>query len=708
MSSNLDTYDKSILNQIYDRLSKNNFDRKFSQEDKKQVLLSFSSNYLNSLNVFLDDDIFSEKCNSLPKIFSNVANKVEKDISTKMKTDKKDQTKVKQNMKEITNLRFLVYEFKNTDTTHEQTDQNIDFRLKMTNPIKIFLFDNNEKLRKFAFEQIINGITTVDSKRLEKAELRINKEKIIEHDHHIEKEDFKDYAEKLERLIMKYDNNPMTEKEIQEHNNFIKVFDSLCESNKIITLNQKIDFYVYLRGTTFYQTKELNPKRKVLNKSLSKKNESSLGYSKKATINKTVYLPNNPKEDYRLQKKGTLMSVNTHDNKNIRTEVSNVLSSANRSSYVTRNLTSNHHNQSTTKQLPNLSDQDYLYNKYIKEMKSKYIFNDTDEGVKILQRLNSEIMFRVTNSKKVDNIDSLIYQEKIKYLSSHCEIDQNTIMIRGMNLSIDSLYSMIYFKQINFKFINHLNLSKCHLTDFDTCLIVHMIDQFSKNIEYLNLSNNSVSSKTCDLLSKFLSKSSCLLKSLNISYNNIGDQCFSTLSLGLSNNTKLSDLYIAGNSLGKLSSIIIGTILRYDKKLELLDLSSNIFDENVISYVFKGLISNSYLKVLMLNNLNLTTKSINSLETTLYINSYLKELHLDNNNLNNKSCEIISRILAKNKYIEYVSILGNPIDNDGIDIITENKKSTVKLVIISKKDLILKKIGLIHIRQRLFEYFNMN
>ncbi len=190
-------------------------------------------------------------------------------------------------------------------------------------------------------------------------------------------------------------------------------------------------------------------------------------------------------------------------------------------------------------------------------------------------------------------------------------------------------------------------------------------------------------------------------------YNNLGDHLFSELSIGLSCNLSIKELYSAGNNLGKLSSIILGTIIRYDKKLTYLDISSNQIYDNVISYFFKGLISNTNLKILLLNNMKLSVKSLDILETTLYINTYLREIYLENNLLSNKACDIINRIFIKNKYIEYFSILGNVIDNDGVDVITENKRSNIKLNIISKKDYIIKMINANqHSMCKLFESFS--
>jgi len=184
-----------------------------------------------------------------------------------------------------------------------------------------------------------------------------------------------------------------------------------------------------------------------------------------------------------------------------------------------------------------------------------------------------------------------------------------------------------------------------------------------------------------ELLSSLFSKNIVKITSLKISGNNIGDKLFSELCLGISKNTFLSRFWSADNDLEKVSCIILGTVLRYDKKIQLLDLSSNRFDDDIIASLFKGLISNSRLETLILNNNNLTNKSLKILETTLQINNTLKSLFLERNKLTNLSCEYISTIFNKNLYIELISIAANKIDTDGTDIIIDRqRKIPIKII----------------------------
>lgn len=113
-----------------------------------------------------------------------------------------------------------------------------------------------------------------------------------------------------------------------------------------------------------------------------------------------------------------------------------------------------------------------------------------------------------------------------------------------------------------------------------------------------------------EIISNILKKNVIKLQTLNISGNGIGDSLFAELALGISNNLSLNQLLISDNLLSKTSSIILSTLLRYDKKIKFLDISKNLIDDLVINNIFKGLISNTTLEILMLNENALSNKAL--------------------------------------------------------------------------------------------------
>lgn len=116
--------------------------------------------------------------------------------------------------------------------------------------------------------------------------------------------------------------------------------------------------------------------------------------------------------------------------------------------------------------------------------------------------------------------------------------------------------------------------------------------------------------KSTEMLSNILTKNLLKIISLNISGNKFGDKNFSEVCIGLSKNTSLTRFFSADNELCTISSFLIGTILRYDKKLKWLDLSKNKFDDESVTNVFKGIISNNTLESLVLNENQLSNKCL--------------------------------------------------------------------------------------------------
>ena len=175
---------------------------------------------------------------------------------------------------------------------------------------------------------------------------------------------------------------------------------------------------------------------------------------------------------------------------------------------------------------------------------------------------------------------------------------------------------------------------------------------------------------------------------MSIGGNKLGDKLFSDLSVAISKNSFIQKLFIKNNDLGKISSVILGTILKYDKKIKLLDVSKNNFGDENISYMLKGLICNTSLETLMMNNMNLTNKSLRIFETTLCINTTLKKLFLEQNKINHKGWRLLSEILNKNRHIEYISLVGNNFENQHINSIIEQQRQ-IKIRSISKTDYFL-------------------
>ena len=118
--------------------------------------------------------------------------------------------------------------------------------------------------------------------------------------------------------------------------------------------------------------------------------------------------------------------------------------------------------------------------------------------------------------------------------------------------------------------------------------------------------------------------------------------------------------------------------------------------------MLKGLICNTSLETLIINDMGLTNKSLRNFETTLGINTTLKTLFLERNKLTYKGWRLLSDILNKNKDIEYISLVGNNFENEYINLIIEQQRQ-IKAKIISKTDYFIQLTSL-NDDLNLFEY----
>ena len=244
---------------------------------------------------------------------------------------------------------------------------------------------------------------------------------------------------------------------------------------------------------------------------------------------------------------------------------------------------------------------------------------------------------------------------------------------------------LLYKKYFDFSKIKILNLPKNSLRDMGGVYVIFLVSKYGQSIEYLNISYNLIGKNTCEMLIESLSNNNLKVNSLCIAGNKLGDKLFSELAIGISKNIYLNKLFIGDNNLGKISAVVIGSILKYDKKIKLIDVSKNHFGDEIVGYILKGLIVNTTLESLFLNDLGLTNRSFRTFATTLVINTTLRKLFLERNKLNYKACKMLSDILNNNRHIEYISLVGNNFEHEHINYIIEQQRQ-VKLKIISKSD----------------------
>ena len=673
-----------------DQLEENN--KKYEYLNAPCLLEDFKSNYLTSLNIFLNDQKFKEKTDVLPVLKSSAITKYEKLISKeeaerlkKRAKNKKLQPLSLENEKSAKNkslnttpninkkqilkgiqVRYIIIDHELIEISLQAIEENNEINNKLTDPFNAYFHEQNPKIRKKALEQIISNImpnktynkefnknddiidnninnTNTDTFIRKSIKNNIN---ITNTENNFFKKNKIDsnnilYTD-LEILQKRYQNYDLEQKKKEEkYAPILKLFKDNCNTHNIITLDQKIDYFVYLYKNNMLKIP--NPKETTMQKALSKK------IIKKFSVAK-------------------IPSIQTSSNKN-------------------NNLFP--YNNSNCKGQINFTYYSLLDNntKYINELKNNFRINDEIYNIHQLEQFERDLDTKIKGFQLVKkNLESSPkFIDKLRMYLKWEEVSTEKIILRNCEITSDKLYFLISKKYFDFGNIKHLNLANNNLGDTGGSYLLWLVLKFSTKIDYLNINNNKIGKQTCEILIDILQKNVVKLYGLSIGGNKLGDKLFSEISIGISKNTFLNKLFINDNELGKISSVILGSILKYDKKLKLLDVSKNNFGDENIGYMLKGLICNTSLETLMINNLGLTNKSLRIFETTLCINSTLKKLFLERNKINYKGWRLLSEILNKNKYIEYISLVGNNFENEHINYIIEQQRQ-IKIRSISKSD----------------------
>jgi len=646
------------------------------------LLEEFRKNYLSSLNIFLNDKKFKEKTDSLPALKSSAISKYEKLIQKEENEKAKKRLKYKRNnstgafkslaeniilspskkdFKKMFNkgnqIRYIINDHELIKINLQAIEENNELNNKLTDPFNAYFHENNPKIRKKALEQIINGIMPKEY-LLKKEAMSLNNKsknnssKIDNNSNHSgnnlnmdyniinNNENLKILNKNFEILHEKYRPYEELQKmKSEKYKSLLKQFKDNCDNHGIITLDQKIDYFVYLYKNDGFKV----PKNK---------NSSNANLSKKAK-----------KELERLRQATTSL-------------ISKI------------NASSSSSNMYNPKSYLNYSLSD-LSSKYLSELKNTFKF--TDDIINI--NINSLEQFEKDLNTKIKSFElmkssfevSTKFIDKLRMYLRWKEVSNERIILRECDINSEKFLYLIHKKYFNFGNIHEFNIEHNNLGDTGGSYLLTLISKFSIKIDYLNIGYNKIGKQTCEILIDILQKNNVKLIGLSIGGNKLGDKLFGDISIGISKNAFLSKLFINDNDLGKITSVILGSILKYDKKLKILDVSKNNFGDENIAYMLKGLICNTTLDTLIINEMGLTNKSLRHFDTTFGINTNLKTLFLERNKLTFKGWRLLSDILNKNRGIEYISLVGNNFENEYINLIIEQQRQ-IKAKIISKTD----------------------
>ena len=479
-----------------EQLEENNI--KYEYLNAPCLLEDFKSNYLASLNIFLNDDKFKEKTDSLPVLKSSAITKYEKLISKEEAELLKKNTKLKnkisnklqplsleneKNQKNIISIttpnaskkqlskgiqvRYIIIDHELVEISLQSIEENNEINNKLTDPFNAYFHEHNPKIRKKALEQIINNImpnknknnkneNNNNSRRSSSNNIKINhnnNNKILNTDNNffnhskINKNDF--LFRDLEILQKRYKNYDLEQKGKEDkYAPILKQFKDNCNTNNIITLDQKIDYFVYLYKNNMLRTAK----------------------QKESTIHKTV--------SKKIKKLASMPKIQTPSNSNNKAPIT-----------ISFNLYEN-----TTK--------------YINELKNNFKIIDELFNIPQLESFERDLDTKIKSFQlmKKNFESSPKFIDKLRMYLRWEEVSPEKIILRNCEISSDRLYFLITKKYFDFGNIKHLNMANNNLGDIGGSYLMWLISKFSIKIDYLNISNNKIGRQTCEILVDILQK----------------------------------------------------------------------------------------------------------------------------------------------------------------------------------------------------------
>ncbi|XP_036031659.1 NACHT, LRR and PYD domains-containing protein 4 isoform X1 [Onychomys torridus] len=189
--------------------------------------------------------------------------------------------------------------------------------------------------------------------------------------------------------------------------------------------------------------------------------------------------------------------------------------------------------------------------------------------------------------------------------------------------------------------LQHLNLSLTFLSHLDVKLLCDVLSQTECNIEKLLVAGCQLSPDDCKIFASILI-SSKTLRHLNITSNSLDKGIYSMCKALCHPDCVLKHLVLANCFLGEQCWDYLSDVLRRNKTLSHLDISSNNLKDKGLKVLCKALsLPSSVLKSLCLRYCLITTSGCEHLAEVLSSNQNLRSLQLSNNKIEDSGVKIL-------------------------------------------------------------------
>nr|XP_050856467.1 uncharacterized protein LOC127066621 isoform X1 [Vespula vulgaris] len=285
----------------------------------------------------------------------------------------------------------------------------------------------------------------------------------------------------------------------------------------------------------------------------------------------------------------------------------------------------------------------------------------------------------------------------------------NEFNLKGVNLDLNHSETLEeILKRIQF---NKIDLEATSLNDESSVILFDMLEYY-ESAKHLNISSNSdIGARGWQACSHMIKKTQCLEQleakdvMLNEQYMNILSRALRLVyhlhvlkleNCGLSGrpivilvtalkmNTGIRELYLADNGLDLYDAIQLGSLLRLNNHLQLLDISNNNIQDDGVHDLLEGLINQVHedkdgkgLSILILWNNRLTKKSSPYFSRIISLSRTLETLNIGQNMLTSEMLITVKDSLKQNRILLQLGMQSTDLTCNGIialsDVIENNQ-----------------------------------
>ena len=209
-----------------------------------------------------------------------------------------------------------------------------------------------------------------------------------------------------------------------------------------------------------------------------------------------------------------------------------------------------------------------------------------------------------------------------------------------------------------------------------------------KNISQLNIQSNNIGDKKMSIISNYIKDNNIPLKVLKLQSNKIGEEGSIAVAELLKNNKYLKSINMAGNPLGYNGvKNICNSIELFPNELEELLLNFTNCNNYCSKDIYNMLIKNKKLKIISLIGNFFNNEGIDLILSSLRINNNLKELSIgENRNFNDKGFKNLASYLRFNKSLVSIEIKSSRLSDDILKELSKTIKNNKNITCLNLID----------------------